>query len=176
MNENISRRDFIKRSGAATLGMMIVPNTVLGRRFGHTAPSDKLNIAGIGIGGVKWGLFPSVQLGWLITNESWFPKVKGINYLMLKAGDDISGNEDISINAARTAFNVTKYLWRASAAVLDNIGNESITWEQTNKLNLGLRAYMLNNRLGVDFDYYYNHTSNLLTLKTFENPVAGINN
>ena len=52
MNENISRRDFIKRSGAATLGMMIVPNTVLGRRFGHTAPSDKLNIAGIGIGGV----------------------------------------------------------------------------------------------------------------------------
>ena len=139
-------------------------------RFGKEADG------GIGIGGVKWGLFPSVQLGWLITNESWFPKVKGINYLMLKAGYDISGNDDISINAARTAFNVTKYLWRASAAVLDNIGNESITWEQTNKLNLGLRAYLLNNRLGVDFDYYYNHTSNLLTLKSFENPVAGINN
>ena len=52
MSKNISRRSFIKTSGAATLGMMIVPGTVLGRRFGHTAPSDKLNIAGIGIGGV----------------------------------------------------------------------------------------------------------------------------
>ena len=138
-------------------------------RFGEEADG------GISIGGVKWGLFPNVQLGWLITNEAWFPKVKGLNYLMLKAGYDISGNDDISGNAARTSFNVTKYLYKSTAAVLDNIGNESITWEQTNKLNLGLRAYMLNNRLGVDFDYYFNHTSNLLTLKTFENPVAGIN-
>ena len=52
MSENISRRSFIKASGAATLGMMIVPSTVLGRRFGHVPPSDKLNIAGVGIGGV----------------------------------------------------------------------------------------------------------------------------
>jgi hypothetical protein len=35
---------------------------------------------------------------------------------------------------------------------------------------------LLNNRLGIDFDYYLNHTSNLLTLKSFSNPVAGINN
>ena len=138
-------------------------------RFGKEADG------GIGIGGVKWGLFPSLQLGWALTNESWFPKTSIINYLLVKAGYDLSGNDDINNYAARTSFSVTKYLYKASAAVLDNIGNESITWEQTGKLNLGLKAYLLNNRIGVDFDFFMNHTKNLLTLKSFENPVAGIN-
>ena len=49
--EKLSRRDFIKGSlGAAAL--MAVPSSVLGKSHGHVAPSDKLNIAGIGIGGV----------------------------------------------------------------------------------------------------------------------------
>ena len=138
-------------------------------RFGKEADG------GIGIGGVKWGLFPSLQLGWVLTNEAWFPKTPIINYLLVKAGYDLSGNDDINNYAARTSFSVTKYLYKASAGVLDNIGNESITWEQTRKLNLGLKAYLLNNRVGVDFDFFMNHTKNLLTLKSFENPVAGIN-
>ena len=138
-------------------------------RFGSEADG------GIKIAGVKWGVFPSVQLGWALTNMSWFPKTKGINYLLLKAGYDLSGNDDIAGNAARTSFTVTKYLYKASTAVLDNIGNENITWEQTGKFNVGLKAYFLNNRLGLDFDYYLNHTKNLLTIKSFDNPVAGIN-
>ena len=138
-------------------------------RFGNEAN-------GLGLAGVKWGLFPSVQVGWALTNEEWFPKVKGINYLLLKAGFDISGNDDINNYAARTSFGVTKYLWKSTAAQLNNIGNEEISWEQTSKFNIGFKSYLLNNRLGIDFDYYLNHTSNLLTLKSFENPVAGINN
>ena len=139
-------------------------------RFGKEADG------GVKIAGVKWGIFPSLQLGWALTNEAWFPKNKGISYLLLKAGYDISGNDDIAGNAARTSFSVTKYLYKSTAALLDNIGNESITWEQTGKMNVGLKAYFLNNRIGLDFDYYMSHTKNLLTLKTFENPVAGINN
>lgn len=138
-------------------------------RFGKKADGLKL-------GGVCWGLFPSIQLGWTLTNEEWFPKVKGINYLLLKAGYDISGNDDINNYAARTSFGVSKYLYKSTAAILDNIGNEKISWEQTSKLDFGLKAYLLNNRVGVDFDYYRHHTSNLLTLKSFDNPVAGINN
>ena len=52
MTRNISRRDFLKKSALATAGLSIVPNIVLGKGFGHTAPSDKLNMAGIGIGGM----------------------------------------------------------------------------------------------------------------------------
>jgi hypothetical protein len=139
-------------------------------RFGKEADG------GVKIGGVKWAIFPSVQLGWVLTNENWFPKTNAINYLLLKAGYDVSGNDDINNYAARTSFSVSKYLYRSTAAILDNIGNEGISWEQTRKMNFGLKAYLFNNRVGVDFDYYLNHTSNLLTLKTFENPVAGINN
>ena len=131
---------------------------------------------GLSLGGVKWGVFPSVQLGWALSNESWFPKSSALNYLLVRAGFDLSGNDDISNYAARTSFGVTKYLWRSTAAMLDNIGNEAITWEQTRKINLGFKAYMLNNRLGIDFDFFMNHTSDLLTLKRFDNPVAGINN
>lgn len=51
----ISRRDFLKRGSAAVAGMIvaptIVPASVLGKAKGHKAPSDKLNILGIGVGG-----------------------------------------------------------------------------------------------------------------------------
>ena len=50
--EKISRRSFLKESVAGAVALSVVPNTVLGKKYGHTPPSDKLNIAGIGIGGV----------------------------------------------------------------------------------------------------------------------------
>lgn len=48
----MNRRFFLKQAAVTAAGITIVPNTVLGKSFGHTSPSDKLNIAGIGIGGV----------------------------------------------------------------------------------------------------------------------------
>ena len=47
----MSRRKFLQSGAAADIGLAVVPNTVLGKDFGHTAPSDKLNILGVGIGG-----------------------------------------------------------------------------------------------------------------------------
>jgi hypothetical protein len=49
---NISRRSFIQRGAATAAALTIVPNTILGKSHGYTAPSDKLNIAGVGIGGM----------------------------------------------------------------------------------------------------------------------------
>ena len=53
MKEN-SRREFIKQAGLLT-GFTIVSHTVLGKKFGHITPSDKLNIAGVGVGGMGRG-------------------------------------------------------------------------------------------------------------------------
>jgi hypothetical protein len=50
MKQSISRRKFIGTSAAATAGFTILPSNVIAG-LGHKAPSDKLNIAGIGIGG-----------------------------------------------------------------------------------------------------------------------------
>ena len=49
---NISRRSFLQRSSAALAAFTIVPNTILGKSHGFVAPSDKLNIAAVGIGGM----------------------------------------------------------------------------------------------------------------------------
>ena len=138
-------------------------------RFG--AKSGDLDLCG-----VAWALFPSVQLGWVMTNESWFPHNAGINYLRVNAGYDMSGNDDISNYAARTSLSAVRFNYNAIGLQLTNIGNDEIKWETNHKLNVGLQAYMLNNRLGVDFNYYVNKTKDLLTLQTFKNPIGGINN
>ena len=52
MSEKISRRDFLRKSAVGLAGLTVVPSAVLGKAAGHTAPSDKLNIAAVGIGGM----------------------------------------------------------------------------------------------------------------------------
>ena len=49
---SISRRKFLKTGAAALAGLTIAPSSILGKSFGHISPSDKLNIAVVGIGGM----------------------------------------------------------------------------------------------------------------------------
>jgi len=148
----------------ATVSLLAEANS----RFGKNAD-------GLSLFGTKWAFFPSVQLGWVLTNEKWFPKNAGINYLRLNAGFDVSGNDGISNYAARTSYTTVRFNERAIGTQLTNIGNDKIKWETTNKLNIGLESFLLNNRVGVKFDYFLHKTNDLLLLKTFSNPVGGIN-
>ena len=56
-------------------------------RFGHETSE------GLKLFGVKWGIFPSLQLGWVISNEDWMQKLKGVNNLKFTLGYDESGND-----------------------------------------------------------------------------------
>jgi TonB-linked SusC/RagA family outer membrane protein len=148
----------------ATLSLMTEANS----RFGENAD-------GLGLFGVKWAVFPSVQLGWVLTNEAWFPHTRGINFLRINAGYDVSGNDDISNYAARSSFSQVKYVPHANGSQLTNIGNDKIQWETTHKFNVGFESMLLNNRLALSFDYFLHKTNNLLMLKSFSNPIGGIN-
>ena len=148
-----------------TLSLMAEANS----RFGDNAD-------GLGLFGVKWAIFPSIQAGWVMTNENWFPKHSVVNYLRLNAGFDVSGNDNISNYAARTSFTAVKYFNNVMGIQMTNIGNDNIKWETTKKFNVGLQSYLFNNRLGVSFDYYIHKTDDLLMLKKFSNPIGGINN
>ena len=150
----------------ATVSLLSEANS----RFGADANG------GMKLFGVKWALFPSVQLGWVLTNENWFPKTSGINYLRLNVGYDMSGNDGISNYAARTSFNTVRFNYTEIGMQLTNVGNEEIKWETTSKLNIGLQANFLHNRLGVSANYFLHNTKDLLALKSFENPIGGINN
>ena len=61
MATKISRGDFLKAGAAGLAGVTIIPNKAMGKALGHTAPSDKLNIAGIGIGGRGSGVLSEID-------------------------------------------------------------------------------------------------------------------
>lgn len=61
MASDISRRKFLSTGAKAAIGLTIIPSTVLGKNFGHVAPSDKLNIAAVGIGGMGHANIKAVE-------------------------------------------------------------------------------------------------------------------
>ena len=150
----------------ATVSLLAEANS----RFGENA-SGALKAFG-----TQWAIFPSVQLGWVMSNENWFPKNNIVNYLRVNAGFDISGNDGIDNYAALTSFNAIRFNGDAIGVQLTNIGNDKIKWETTNKFNFGFQANMLNNRVGVNFNYFIHKTNDLLTLVNFSTPISGINN
>lgn len=127
-------------------------------RFGSEADG------GVKLFGVKWGIFPSLQASWVMTNESWMANSKAIDYLRLTAGYDISGNDDVNIFAARSYFASNNYLNAISSLSFAGIGSKSIKWETTRRFNAGFEARFVDNRLSVGFNYFYSRTSDLLAL------------
>ena len=110
-----------------------------------------------------WGIFPGVQASWMISNEPWMAKMKAINSLRLTAGYDVSGNDDIDYYAARSFFSASQFLNTIAGLSFANIGNTTIQWETTRRINVGLEANLLNNRLNLSLNYFTSKTNNLLT-------------
>ena len=128
-------------------------------RFGEDAGDLKVFDA-------PWGVFPGIQAAWVLTNEPWLANVKGLDYLRLSAGYDISGNDDIDYFAARSYFRAQQFLHAISGLAFDGIGNTTIQWETTHRLNLGLESSLINNRLALNFNYFRSRTNNLLTMQS----------
>ena len=133
-------------------------------RFGKDA--DGLKMAG-----VVWGLFPSVEAAWTLSNESWFPKTRLANYLRLNVGFDVTGNDDIDYTASRSYFVSRRMLHNSSSEptatgiVIGNIGNTELKWETTKRLTAGIEGNFLNNRLNLRFNYFRSATCNLISLR-----------
>ena len=114
-----------------------------------------------------WGLFPGIQGAWVISNEPWFnARCSLINFLKLNVGFDVSGNDNIDYYAARSYFRSKQFMNDPAALSFEGIGNTKIQWETTRRLNAGLETSLLNNRLGIRFNYFRATTSNLLTKQT----------
>ena len=121
---------------------------------------------GLKLGGVVWGLFPSVNAAWVLSNEKWLADVKGIDYLRLNVGFDVTGNDNIDYTASKTYFVANNMLsQKVDGKSIGNIGNTSLAWEITNRLTLGLEGNFMNNRLNAHVNYFKGWTKNLLTLR-----------
>ncbi|MCE5178629.1 MAG: Gfo/Idh/MocA family oxidoreductase [Porphyromonadaceae bacterium] len=87
MSSKISRRRFLETGAIAAAGLTVVPSSVLGKSMGYTAPSDKLNIAGVGVGGMGFANLKNLEsqnivglcdVDWKYSQRvfDYFPKAK----------------------------------------------------------------------------------------------------
>ena len=130
--------------------------------------------------GKRWGFFPSVSAGWVVSNEPFMNATKSwLDFFKIRASWGQNGNKDIS-----------KYQYLATIALSDKLGdsgykfgsdmikstsgipntgayadivpNPDLTWETSEQLDLGFDARFLNSRLGLNFDWYKKTTKDWL--------------
>ena len=149
------------------LGQLAVESS---SRFGKDAD------AGVKLFGVPWGIFPSIQGAWVISNEKWFRPGKGVNMLKVNAGFESVGNDAIDNSATLTYMSTAPLFTNTATSIgLTNIGNSKLRWETTNRFTAGIEGNFINNRLNVKFNYFFSKTNNLVALGTLAY-VAGLSN
>jgi TonB-linked SusC/RagA family outer membrane protein len=114
-----------------------------------------------------YGVFPSGQVGYVMSKENWFPKNSFIDYLKLRGSYGIVGNE-MSLNP----FQYTATIGSGRNYIFGNDGlivgyspnapsNPDLRWEETRTANIGLDATLFQN-LTVSFDIYRKLTKGML--------------
>jgi TonB-linked SusC/RagA family outer membrane protein len=122
----------------------------------------------------RWGYFPSVSVGWTVTNEAWvkdFARRISMDNLRLRASWGRNGNisslRDYRYNAT-VSVNNRYYQFGGDSpnltygSTLSGLVNPKLRWEQSDQIDIGLNAEFLNNRLSFGVDYFDKRTKDLL--------------
>lgn len=130
--------------------------------------------------GHRYGYFPSISAGWVITNEKFMENTRSwLDYFKLRVSWGQVGNQNIAnyqYLAPITMSNVYYYFGNShqssateAAALGTNWGaypsrlaNEELTWETSEQTNIGFDARLFDSRLGVNFDFYVKKTKDWL--------------
>lgn len=120
--------------------------------------------------GNRWGYFPSVSAGWVISNEKFMKNTSSwLDFFKLRASWGQNGNEGIPNfqYLSTVSFNSNYYFGgtkdsQTSGAYYDILPNNDISWETSEQFDLGFDSRLLNSRLGVNFDYYVKNTKDWL--------------
>lgn len=105
----------------------------------------------------KWGFFPSVSGGWLVSNENFMKDVDWLSSLRLRASWGQAGNQEIPNNAYET-------LVSQSGGVVNIVryGNPDIKWETVTQTNFGIDMGILKNKLSFSAEYFVKKTDDIL--------------
>jgi TonB-linked SusC/RagA family outer membrane protein len=113
----------------------------------------------------KWGTFPSVSVGWRLSQEKFMQDITQINDLKLRASMGIAGNNRIGNYAAIGLLSTGYY---ATGDALQNIVNPStmpnndLSWEKTRQYNVGFEIGAFDNRIRLEGDFYDSESLDLL--------------
>nr|WP_319398963.1 TonB-dependent receptor [uncultured Carboxylicivirga sp.] len=138
--------------------------------------------------GKRWGYFPSVSGGWVMTEESFMADNEVVDFLKLRASWGQNGNQNVDSyqflsligfdaeNNYRFGNDRSKMQLGGYPAVLPN---PNITWETSEQLDIGMDVHFLNSRLQGSFDYYIKTTKDWLVrpnISDIMGPVAAFAN
>lgn len=115
----------------------------------------------------KWGTFPSVGLGWRVTQEEFLKDNEVLTDLKLRASYGVTGNQEIgnykSLSKLSTSTGDANYTDGTNAVkgYYESVGNSKLQWERTTQIDAGFDAQLFG-RVNLNFDYYDRTTDNLL--------------
>lgn len=138
----------------------------LKNRYMVTATVRRDGFSGFGTNS-KFGLFPSVALGWVLSDEG-FLKSSGIEYLKLRASYGQTGRRALSRYQTLAVMGSTQSIVfgdGGSSTIgqwISSMANNDLKWETTTGLNLGFDFELLKSRLYGNMEYYQNNTDNIL--------------
>jgi len=131
--------------------------TLTARRDGYSAFGSNTN---------KYATFPSIALGWNMSNENFMGGTKDfLDQLKIRASYGKSGNMAIGVNQTSLVDNTVSYPFNGASnvTVIANIlGNPNLHWETTKGLNAGVDFSFMNARISGSVDVYDNRTTDLL--------------
>jgi TonB-linked SusC/RagA family outer membrane protein len=124
----------------------------------------------------RFGVFPALSAGWIITEETFMEALPFLNYLKIRASFGLVGNDKIggdrflylpdSYNPSSGGYSFgTDNPTNRTAASEGKIGNPDVTWETAQKQNIGVDMRFLNGKLGINFDYFIENRKDILTFR-----------
>ncbi len=116
--------------------------------------------------GNRWGTFPSLSAGWIISDENFFRTIKKVSFAKIRASYGVIGNNNIGNYTQYALLNntVNSVFGNnvATGAVVTSLANSNLGWETTKQLDIGLDLGLFNDRVQFTYDYYVKNTTNLL--------------
>lgn len=116
----------------------------------------------------RWGLFPSVSVGWRFSDESFMAWSRNwLTDAKLRVSWGTTGNDGIGDYESQIRYTAGGYIYNGIVGVVPvtTYGNPELHWEETSQLNYGVDLTLLNGRIGFTGDYYIKTTKDLLSVR-----------
>lgn len=114
----------------------------------------------------RWGTFPSVAGGWVISNEPWMKnKLPALSNLKIRASYGLVGNDEIGNFSYLSQMGISNYILGGALSggrTVNSISNQALAWEKTGEIDLGIDLGLFEGRLQFTGDVYKAKTNNLV--------------
>ncbi len=121
----------------------------------------------------RWGNFPALSAGWIMSEENFLKNNKNVSLLKLRASYGVTGNQNIPLATETTFLDWPAYANTTNGLIVSNIGVRELKWETTNAYDFAADYGFLNNRITGSLGYYMRDVRDLL-LTTPTPPSAGL--